>query len=339
MKISVVIIVYNLERFIGAAIDSVLKQTRPADEVIVVDDCSTDGSAQIVKSYGNRVRYVRMPQNNGALLTALAGVKRVSGDVICMLDGDDVWAPNKLQVVVESFQADPELMLLSHEHIRVDKDGNRTFVTDETHRNIRRILASTSDPMRQSEIFRDSILAQKGYWLGSAYSFRRTCLPIGHFEAHLRKFDHEKLKSTYLDLVIAPYLVLVNPHKHVGYRGETYFLYRIHENASLSNNVSVQGAIHSLCKGRNINQLIYHFMKLNGASRDYLERRRLLVEEYDYLADVYQGKILHSLRGFFRLSSRLWAWRKTRKELARLIGCIVLGPAQFLRLKHKSTFK
>ena len=94
MRISVVVIVFNLDAYIGQAIDSVLCQTRKADEVIVVDDCSTDQSAERVKAYGDKVRYLRMPKNCGALLTALHGVKAASGDIVCMLDGDDYWLPS-----------------------------------------------------------------------------------------------------------------------------------------------------------------------------------------------------------------------------------------------------
>src|SRR3954451_25146648 len=136
MRISAVVLVYNLEAYIRQAIESVLGQTRPADEVIVIDDCSTDQSADRVKAYGDRVRYLLMPENSGALLAALHGVKAASGDIICMLDGDDVWAANKLEVVEREFATDADLLLLSHDHVRMTEDGVELPLRDDTHEHI-----------------------------------------------------------------------------------------------------------------------------------------------------------------------------------------------------------
>ncbi len=67
MKISTVITLYNLEKYIDDAIQSVLSQTRQSDEIIVVDDCSTDGSADIVNKYRDSVIYIKQEKNIGAL--------------------------------------------------------------------------------------------------------------------------------------------------------------------------------------------------------------------------------------------------------------------------------
>ncbi|GAA4039038.1 hypothetical protein GCM10022281_19880 [Sphingomonas rosea] len=338
MKLSVVILVYNLERYVGAAIGSVLAQTRAADEIIVIDDASTDGSAAVVAGYGERVRYERLPQNVGALAAALTGVRMATGDVVCMLDGDDVWAANKLAVVEREFTADPTLVLLSHDHVRVDTEGKPTGERDETHRNIARILAQHDGREARSAAFRDTILAQKGYWLGSAYAFRRDAFDADLFARQLAELPSEMVRAAYLDLTLAPFLVLTAPEGHVGYAGDTHFLYRIHHGGSLAGDGKVEGAIRSVAKGRAINRLILHLLERNGASDAYRERRRLLIAEYDFLESLYRRRAGTALRHWTRLAAKRWDRHALARETVRMAAVLLLGPARFLRMKHRRTF-
>lgn len=335
MRISVVVIVYNLEAYIGQAIESVLDQTRAADEVIVVDDCSTDGSAQVAKAYGDRVRYIRMPTNSGALLTALQGIKDATGTVVCMLDGDDVWATNKLAIVEREFESDRALMLLSHDHVRVDENCNDLRIRDETHRNIAIIRRRAKSPEQLSSMLRDTILDQKGYWLGSAYSFRKSFFDIPKFEAQIKGFGFEQLRKTYLDLVIAPFLALTNSDRRIGYTADTTFFYRIHSKASLSGNLSPEAARRSALKGRTINQLIDRILRQNGASDAVLKRRQWILRHYDYLNALYSGDGEGAMRLYTRLAVNHWSWNEFKKETKRFIAVLVLGPKRFLDLKER----
>lgn len=335
MRISVVVIVFNLEDYIEQAIDSVLAQTRPADEIIVVDDCSTDQSAERVKAYGDKVRLQRMPRNSGALLAALHGVKAASGEVICMLDGDDYWAANKLEAVEREFLADPDLMLLSHDHVRVDESGHELPVRDGTHWNIAAVRRRAKSAGHLSELLRESVLEQKGYWLGSAYSFRAALFDLPKFEAQIERFGFEGLRQTYLDLVIAPFLVLTNAGKTVGYTPGTRFFYRIHDKASLAGNVTPQKAIQSAARGRTINELIGLILRENHAPAARLRRRALILQHYDYLTALYSRKFGRAARLYARLAARLWNWRQLEKETRRFVAVLVLGPQKFLALKER----
>jgi glycosyltransferase involved in cell wall biosynthesis len=328
-----VIIVFNLAEHIGHAIDSVLRQTRSADEIIVVDDCSTDSSAERVKAYGTHVRYLRMPVNSGALLTALKGVKAATGDVISMLDGDDYWEPNKLQVVEREFSNNPDLLLLSHNHIRVDEKGIELTLRDDTHRNIASLQRRAKSADHFSELLRMTILEQKGYWLGSAYSFRRKLLAVSLFEQQIKSFGFDRLQQTYFDLVVAPFLVLTNPDKEVGYSADTRFYYRIHDRGSMAGNATPQRAIHSARKGRTINELILLILQKNGAPPTVIERRRRLLQEYDFLCALYSGKYRSALRLYVQLATRHWTRRQLVKETMRLLAVTTLGPEKFLELK------
>lgn len=95
---SVVIPTYNREKTINRAIDSVLAQTCPALEVIVVDDGSTDGTAERLATYGKKIRIIRC-ENNGASAARNRGVAEATGRWIAFHDSDDVWLPHKLQAV------------------------------------------------------------------------------------------------------------------------------------------------------------------------------------------------------------------------------------------------
>ncbi len=105
-KVSVIIPVYNSARYLGEAIESVLAQTRPPDEVMVVDDGSTDDSAGVAQRYP--VRLLRQA-NAGASVARNHGVEAASGSLLAFLDADDLWLPGKLAWQVEALRAEPEL--------------------------------------------------------------------------------------------------------------------------------------------------------------------------------------------------------------------------------------
>ena len=96
-RVSVIMPNYNGAEFIGDAIDSVLSQTYENFELIVVDDHSDDGSAEIVLSYGDdRIRLLRNEDNRGAAQTRNKGIEAATGRWIAFLDSDDLWDKNKL---------------------------------------------------------------------------------------------------------------------------------------------------------------------------------------------------------------------------------------------------
>lgn len=94
--ISCIVPVYNGARFIGAALDSVLEQTYSPLEVTVVDDGSTDGTADVVRAYADRVRLVQQP-NGGPSAARNTGIANTTGALVAFLDADDVWLPGKLE--------------------------------------------------------------------------------------------------------------------------------------------------------------------------------------------------------------------------------------------------
>jgi GT2 family glycosyltransferase len=108
--VSCVIPVFNGERFLGAAIDSVLGQTRQPVEVIVVDDGSSDGTAQVIARYGKRIRSLRQ-ENAGPAAARNAGLALARGAFVGFLDADDIWLPHKLDRQLDELSRHPDAMI------------------------------------------------------------------------------------------------------------------------------------------------------------------------------------------------------------------------------------
>lgn len=100
--VSIIINNYNYGRFLCEAIDSALNQTYAYTEVVVVDDGSTDNSREIIASYGNRIVPV-LKENGGQASAFNAGFAASRGDIICFLDSDDIFLPEKVAEVVDVF--------------------------------------------------------------------------------------------------------------------------------------------------------------------------------------------------------------------------------------------
>jgi len=101
--VSIIIPNYNKEKYIKEAIDSALNQTYKNIEVIVVDDGSTDGSKEIIKSYGNRIRAYFLPHRNANVCRNF-GIKNSKGEYIQFLDSDDIISKDKIEKQIEVFK-------------------------------------------------------------------------------------------------------------------------------------------------------------------------------------------------------------------------------------------
>lgn len=112
--VTVIIPAYNAAAFIAEALDSVLAQTTPADEVVVVNDGSTDNTLAILKEYEPRFggRLVILDQPNAGVAAARnAAYGRASGDIVAMLDADDIYFPGFLETVRRAFTTMPDIVL------------------------------------------------------------------------------------------------------------------------------------------------------------------------------------------------------------------------------------
>ncbi len=109
-KISVIIPAYNAANFIKESLDSILHQTYPVTEIIVVDDGSTDDTKSVVKEFEN-VTYIHQP-NQGTAVALNTGIEAATGDFLALLDHDDLWHENKIEKQMQCFQNEPSLDLV-----------------------------------------------------------------------------------------------------------------------------------------------------------------------------------------------------------------------------------
>jgi glycosyltransferase involved in cell wall biosynthesis len=119
--VSVVIPAYNAERFLGAAIESVLAQTSRDLEMIVVDDGSQDGTASVARRYGEAIRYLRQ-DNSGVAVARNRGISESLGEYVAFLDADDTWRPDKLEKQLAALERQPGYRACHTAHTIVDDD-------------------------------------------------------------------------------------------------------------------------------------------------------------------------------------------------------------------------
>ncbi|WP_312911789.1 glycosyltransferase family 2 protein [Natronosalvus caseinilyticus] len=112
------------------AIDSVLEQSMGDLELIIIDDCSTDNTKEVIKSYtDDRVTYVRLDKNMGANAARNKGIKESEGDIVAFLDSDDQFEPNYLGKVLNQFDSRSNRCIGTYSSRIIYKDGDKTNVT------------------------------------------------------------------------------------------------------------------------------------------------------------------------------------------------------------------
>jgi glycosyltransferase involved in cell wall biosynthesis len=135
--VSVVIPLYNCATYIGEALASVVGQTRPPDEIIVVDDGSHDDGPRLAEAFPG-VRLVRKP-HTGQFDSLNQGVALATGDYLAFLDSDDLWTPSKLARQLESFaRPSPPDLVFGHA---------QQFVSPELPEAVRRSMRCPPEPM------------------------------------------------------------------------------------------------------------------------------------------------------------------------------------------------
>lgn len=123
--VSVIIPAYRAAGTIRRAVDSVLAQTTPAHEIIIVDDGSPDHQNEIIERfYGKRVTLIR--QNNGRTASARnTGIERATGDFLAFLDADDYWEPHKLATQLAVFERHPEVSMVAARFVEQKPSGTK----------------------------------------------------------------------------------------------------------------------------------------------------------------------------------------------------------------------
>lgn len=199
--VTAIIPAYNAQNHLGDAIRSVLDQTYRNTECLVIDDGSTDRTADVVAMFGRAVRYIRKP-NGGVASARNRGVAEAVGSLVAFLDADDVWVPEKLELQVALLGRRPDVGLIY----------SGLFVVDERLRRVRELVTHSPE-----EAVQNALLLQS-----STLTSQTAVMPIDVFR-DVGGFD-ERL-STSADTDLACRIALRYPIDRIG---KPLLLYRQH---------------------------------------------------------------------------------------------------------------
>lgn len=281
--VSVIIPVYNQARFVSEAIESALAQTYSSYEVIVVNDGSTDNTAEVLAAFAGdpRVRIVDQ-SNRGVAAARNAGAGTSAGDLLAFLDADDVWLPQKLENQVARFKQDPSLGLVHCGVVEID--GNGTPLRERT------------DGL-EGNVALDLLLFERTVILGGGSG---AMIPAKVF-TEIGGFDERMSTSADWDLFFR-----IASHYGVGFVPEVLLRYRIHGSNMHGN---IRAMRHDMLRG---------FAKaFAGAGGELAPRRRYC---YGRLHSVLSGSFFATGYGFESVKHGLKAGWYYPPSLARLAG-------------------
>lgn len=326
--ISVLITTYNYGHFIEQAIDSVLVQDFPLDEVeiLVVDDGSTDDTKERIRKYGSRVEYHYKP--NGGQASALNfGFSKAAGEIIALLDADDLFLPAKLAHVANTFQRDAALGMVYHPFV------NWNMETGE-RRDSRFALVSGDIHTAPDEFF---------FYIPhptSCIAFRKAFLaPLLPIPEEIRMLADGFL----VDLICFVAPILAIPEPLVAYRihGENNY-YADEQNLSPEIRKSRLQKQQILCKAMCEWLTKNGYARRQAAVRSFLDRWTLYQESYEFpihppgRIDFFRHLMKYNHRYRNRMSQRLRALNFLNAFASIITGYSrypLIGPTSTERLR------
>ena len=247
MTISVVIPAYNAERFLRRTLESVFAQTLLPDEILICDDGSVDGTAELAESFGPPVRVLRL-SNEGASSARNFGAAQATGEWIAFLDADDLWEPGKLERQMAELARNPDADLCYTSVMKLEQHGDEMRLCG--------II-----PVPTADLIERAVFERTTFIPSSVVIRRSVFLASGGFDATRRYAEDWEL---WLRLL----------RRGVKFAGltEPLTLYRIHGAGVSSKVIEAQDAIADLYR-REI------YPQLNPLTRWYRYRRFLAEHE------------------------------------------------------------
>lgn len=173
MKVSVVTTAYNIEAYVEKCLDNLLAQTHKDLEIIVVNDCSTDNTMDIVGKFTDeRIKVVNHSQNMGAGWARRTGISAATGEYVITVDGDDWLAPDFIEALAKNAEeTDADIV-----------SGGITYVWSDTYEEVKRFLPHVSEGMQKFRdygdkkiVFLNNKLVRRTMYDTVPYSTRRYC--------------------------------------------------------------------------------------------------------------------------------------------------------------------
>ena len=177
---SVIMAAHDNAATIGAAIESVQHQTRSDWELIVVDDGSTDGTADVAEAFADpRIRVVRQPENRGPGATRNHGISLAQAPLICPLDSDDLWLPEYLETMAYTLDSDPTAAVACSDAWVFDEGTSRVRKTSAV------AMQQPPEPMPDDPQTFLVELLRRNFVYYSVAARRETLLAVGGYDERL----------------------------------------------------------------------------------------------------------------------------------------------------------
>lgn len=308
-RVSLIIGTFNRSRYICECLDSMLSQSRPIDEIWVIDDGSTDDTADRVRSYGERVRYVR--KENGGRASALNhGLEHATGDWIWFFDDDDVAEPDALERMLAALESDRAARFAYSSQI-IGREGPGGELVRE------RVVKLPPVPPERMFVY---ALKQYPFLTQGMLISRKAIDEVGPFDLrYLRGQDYEF------------YMRLLRRHKGVPVQGAT-FIWRVHEGPRGPKQHQHDGAKrgkvwmeYSSMMGRELRQSLplgeYVYPAVDSRAMDDIARRRALIHRMAVMGcKSLMVEMLQDLRELSAIRPRLpTALDAAEKEACRTL--------------------
>lgn len=234
-KVSIITPLYNSSRFVLEAIESAINQTYQDWEMIIVDDCSTDNSVEIVKQYqkiDKRIKLFKLSDNSGAAIARNIAIKESSGRLIAFLDSDDIWLPNKLEEHV-FFMLKNEASFSHTSYGFIDEEGKRINKTYHVGKNpvgyydlLKRAeiscLTAMYDVQKLGKVYMPNLRRKQDYglWL-SILKKGETSLPLDLELAYYRQVKGSATNNK--SKLILKHIIFLYKHQNLGILKTIYY--------------------------------------------------------------------------------------------------------------------
>lgn len=228
MKVSVLMLAYNHEKFIEQALDSVLMQQVDFEyQIVIGEDCSKDNTRDILlryqQKYPDKIHLLLPEKNLGMHDNFLQTFKACRGDYIALLEGDDYWtSPNKLQKQVDLLDTHADYTICFHNALILHQDGSKTQW---------RLIPSTSEQEKVLTFTLEDLLSTGNIMSTASIMFRQGF--IHEFPAWIYDVD-------FVDWIMQ---ILLAQHGNIGYIDETLSVYRIHPQGNWSKKEYSEGLL------------------------------------------------------------------------------------------------
>ena len=284
--ISVAMATYNGEKYISEQLESICTQTKKVDEIIIVDDCSKDGTVEIVQKYMKQypqcnIRFFANETNLGYKKNFHKAMSLCEGNIIFLCDQDDIWRENKVAVLTDVLNDNRDIALVSSSFIQIDGEGKEVSGNKSAHKRKMKSQELISVPL-EDLIFHN--VSQ-----GCAMALKKEMKDL-----YLEFFTEDLPHDWVLNVIAAM-------QKKCYYLNDPMFYYRVHEKNTIGLNEgltltkknSIGVRTHDTKQAIKVLSLIKQIDKMYYSENTWLERMKRFSENHiAYLEKKHLFKIM-----------------------------------------------